>query len=694
MSPAPLRRSARRLVLVSLLLGAFDGPSEAAPPDPAPLPPVIEAPEVTVTATRTEQSVLDVPGNVTVIDRKAIDESGVQTVPDLLRREAGIYVTNVTTDPGTFNVEARGFSNGGGNGCNTLVLVDGKRINEPDTSCPDWSFVSLDEVERIEVIRGPVSAMYGDNGVGGVIHIITRQGRAEPGVRAIARGRSGSYDTYGGSLLLEGAEGPFSATAFVDDDHTDAYRHRAEFKRQKGDLALRYELGSLATLELGGGYASVNRQQPGDLTQDEWDQNPRQAEPGTGDNFDVERQRFVDARLEVKPAEGVTITLLPSYQSTSQQTLLEDPTFDFSNDLDMSVWGVPTQVAWNHTLLGLGNQLLVGADLLREKVNADSLLNSPVFGSSSSASHTRRTIFGVFVNDELWLHENVLVSLGVRRDHSDAKGRNEIETSCPDGKCDFHETHSVWSPRAALTWRVTEPASLYASYARGFRFPNVAETFGFFGFTPGLDPEKSENYEIGAKLRRPGLTANVALYHMNVHDEIFFDPVLAVNSNIDRVRHRGVEVSGSWQPIAWLELRGSYTYDDVEIESDSALEGSTMPITPKHRGDVAATVFLPYGFEIGGNAYYVGSRLLANDVPNTNEKKLGSYATYDLRLGWSHELWPGLRLGLDLTGYNLTDRNYAEFGGVSLALFGPQEVGFFPSPERHYVAAIRLEVRR
>ena len=145
--------------LVSLLLGALGVPARAAPPDPAPpAPPLIEAPEITISATRTEQSVLDVPGNVTVIDRKAIDESGVQTVPDLLRREAGIYVTNTTTDPGTFNVEARGFSNGGGNGCNTLVLVDGKRINEPDTSCPDWSFVSLDQVERIEVIRGPVSA--------------------------------------------------------------------------------------------------------------------------------------------------------------------------------------------------------------------------------------------------------------------------------------------------------------------------------------------------------------------------------------------------------------------------------------------------------------------------------------------------------------------------------------------------------
>jgi outer membrane receptor protein involved in Fe transport len=405
----------------------------------------------------------------------------------------------------------------------------------------------------------------------------------------------------------------------------------------------------------------------------------------------------VESRLELRPLDGLTFTLLPSYQSTSQRTLLEDPDFDFESQLEMDVWGVPAQLAWDDTLLGRKNQLLVGVDWLREEVDSDSLFEVPGF-TSPSASRTQRTIFGVFVNDELWLREDLLLSLGVRRDHSDAKGKDDI------AQTDFDETHSVWSPRAALTWRVSEPASLYVSYARGFRFPNVNETFGFFGFAPGLAPEKSENYEIGAKLRRPGLTANVAVYQMHVSDEIFFDPNAinpittfpGVNVNVDRVRHRGVEVSGSWQPFAWLELRGSYTYDDVEIRSNSvppgtaSIEGSTMPITPEHRGDVAATFFLPYGFEVGGNAYYVGSRILANDVPNTNEK-LGSFATYDVRIGWSHDLSPQLRLGLDVTGYNLTDRKYAEFGGVSTFT---NEIGFFPSPERHYVAAIRLEVRR
>jgi outer membrane receptor protein involved in Fe transport len=652
---------------------------------------VIEAPEVTITATRSERNVLDVPGNVTVIDREAIDRSGARSVPELLRREAGLLVTNDTSNPFGAKVEARGFQNGGGNGCHTLVLIDGRRVNQPDTSCPDWSFVSLDEVERIEVIRGPVSAAYGDNGIGGVIHIVTRHGRAEPGLRAVARGRTGSYDTDGGSLWLEGGEGAVGVTAFVENDTTDAYRERADFARRANELGLRFGLGDLGALQLKGGYASVRRKQPGDLSEAEWDEDPRQLEPGTGANSDEERSRTLEARLELRPLEGVVVELLPYHQRDSQRTSLDDPDFDFATDNDIDTLGLNAQVSWSHTLLERQNQLLIGSDLFQEDVDADSLFSAS-FGTFPSADRTRRKVIGVFLNDELWLREDLQLSLGVRRDRSKTSGEDEINGT------EFDETDAVWSPRAALTWRAAEPLSLYASWARGFRFPNRAEQFGFFGFTPGLDPERSENYEIGAKLRRPGLALNLALYHMNVSDEIFFDPDLDAglpeNQNFDRVRHRGVELSATWRPWSWLELWGSYTYDDVVIERydrDPALEGSRMPITPEHRGSAGGTVFLPHGFEVGATMNYVGRRALGNDLANADDD-LPGFKTYDARIGWKRDLAEHVVFAIDVTGANLTNRRYAEFGAIST--FPPFEVGFFPSPDRHYVVAAWLELRR
>jgi iron complex outermembrane receptor protein len=686
---ARLRRVPALLVALCFPLAA--AAEEPAPPEPPP-PPVIEAPEVTISADRTERNVLDVPGNVTVIDRETIERSGAQNVPELLRREAGLSVTNTTTNPLGYVVEARGFQNGGGNGCHTLVLIDGRRMNEPDLGCPDWSLVPLDQIERIEVVRGPVSAAYGDYGMGGVIQIVTRHGRTEPGVHAIASGRSGAYDTDGGSLWLDGGGGPVTATAFLENETSDSYRDNADFSRRRQELGLRFAPLETATLELQAGYASVHREQPGDLTHPEWDADPRQAEPGSGDNFDDERERYLQAGLTLRPSENVAVELRPFVRRTDQETRLDDAPILFSTDTEIDEHGVTSQVEWSLSLRGRPLRLLGGVDASQQDVDRNSLFDDGVFPFPQKNT-SRRKLVGLFFQQELELHEDWLLSAGVRRDRADSEGEEELGGCTTPGACP-DERWTIWSPRAALTWRMSDFMSAYASYARGFRYPNLDEAYGFFGFTPGLEPEKSDAYEIGWKLRRPGLALNLALYHMNVSDEIFLDPLTFQNQNLDRVRHRGVEVSASWRAAAALELWGSYTYDDVEIRRDDAspgLEGQRMPITPKHRGALGATVFLPFGFEVGGTARYVGSRPLANDLTGA-EDEMPRYATYDARVGWSRALTGHVRLAIDLNAYNLTDRSYAEFGGLSL--FDPSDIGYFPAPGRHYVASARIELRR
>jgi iron complex outermembrane receptor protein len=671
-------------------------PTRVLADDPAPPePPVIEAPEVTISATRTERSVLDVPGNVTVIDRAAIERSGARDVPDLLRREAGLSVTNTTTNPAGYVVEARGFQNGGGNGCHTLVLIDGRRANEPDLGCPDWSLVPLDQVERIEVVRGPVSAAWGDHGMGGVIQIVTRHARSEPGVRAIASGRTGSFDTDGGSLWIDGGSGPLTASAFVEDDTSDSYRDNADFSRRRQELGLRFAPLEAASLELQAGYASVHREQPGDLTHAEWDDDPRQAEPGSGNNFDDERERYVQAALQLRPAEHVTLELRPFLRRTDQRTRLDDPAFLFTTDTEIDEHGLTSQIEWTPTFRGRQLRLLGGVDASQQDVDRSSFFDDGLFPFPQKNA-SRRKLVGLFVQQELELAEDWLLSAGVRRDRADSEGEEELggcvtPDACPD------ERWTVWSPRAALTWRVSDATAAYASYARGFRYPNLDEAYGFFGFVPGLEPETSDAYEVGWKLRRNGLALNLALYHMNVSDEIFFDPLTFQNQNLDRVRHRGVEASATWRASGWLELWGSYTFDDVEIRSDDtspALEGRRMPITPRHRGALGGTLFLPFGFEVGGGARWVGSRPLANDLTGALDE-MPRFATYDARIGWRHALNEHLELGIDLNGYNLTDRRYAEFGG--LPLFAPADqslVGYFPAPGRSYLVSARIELRR
>jgi outer membrane receptor protein involved in Fe transport len=313
---------------------------------------------------------------------------------------------------------------------------------------------------------------------------------------------------------------------------------------------------------------------------------------------------------------------------------------------------------------------------------------------SVSDTSARRKLMGLFLQEELSITEDLILSAGIRRDTARYRGDDAAQ---PDRS--FHEHFEEWSPKAALTYRVFDPVSVYVSYARGFRFPNIDEAFGFFGFNPGLVPQTSDSYEGGVKVRTKRITLNLAYFNMDVEDEIFFLVVpdlefpAAMNVNVDRVRHQGVELSGNFRPWDWLEIFGTYTYDNVRIQrfgDSSMLKGTRMPITPEHRGNVGFTCFLPYGFEVGGNANYVGSRPLANDIFDVDDK-LPSFATYDARVAWKHALPYGFAVTVEGTAYNLTNRHYSEFGGISA--FPPFGVGFFPSPRRNYLASLWVEYR-
>src|SRR3989337_1488641 len=132
-------------------------------------------PEIVVTATRYKEEYNFVPLNVTFITEEDIESSTAQFIPDLLRTQADIKVSDIAGNKRSYNVDIRGFGETGG--LNTLVLIDGRKVNHVDLSGTDWTQIPLDRVKRIEVIRGGRgSVLYGDNAAGGVINIITKKG--------------------------------------------------------------------------------------------------------------------------------------------------------------------------------------------------------------------------------------------------------------------------------------------------------------------------------------------------------------------------------------------------------------------------------------------------------------------------------------------------------------------------------------
>jgi iron complex outermembrane receptor protein len=641
---------------------------------------VREAREISVTATRGERNVLDAPAHVTVIDRAGIERSGAPNLPELLRREAGVFVSNTTTNAEGYSLEARGFANGGGNGCRTLVLVDGRRVNEPDSGCPDWTFLTLDQVERVEIVRGVGSTARGDNALGGVIQIFTRGASAEGETRAALQLEGASFDGERANAFVSQQLGALRVGASASYDDTAGYRDRADLTNKRWQIDASYALGDRVSLGLAGGYASSERSRPGTLSAGEVDDDREQAGPNL--DFGRERERFLEGALELRLPWEIELSATPYYRHSQAHNHFESPSFGtFESDTDADSAGLDLQVTRDLTLLGRELRLVAGAELRQDDIDV---------ASSFAVNDARRQLWGVFVQAEAWLLDDVMLSLALRRDRSDLEGRS---SNFPGTRFDAEQ--AVWSPRAALTWRFHENASAYISYGRGFRFPNLDETFGSFGFAPGLVPERAHGIETGATWRSERFELRAVLYALYVKDELFYDPIappFGANENVEEVRHQGVELSARVALLDWLDATGSYTEDDVEVRKDSvtALEGQRMPLTPEHRGSLGLDATLPLGFEASLVGVFVGDRRVVNDVLGA-EPDLADYATLDARIAWRRELSPGFELTLEGRAANLTNSEYSDFAGLPSF---PPETRFYPAPERSFAFGARITVRR
>jgi iron complex outermembrane receptor protein len=705
--------SAERLS-IPLLLGCLclcfaPGLVRAEDPDPdatsPPAPQARSVGQVTATATRAERDVLDVAGNVTVLDRETIEKSGARDVPELLRRESGLFVTNDIGSPEGYRVEARGFNNGGGNGSALLVLMDGRRLNEADSSFIDWSLVHLDRVERIEIVRGPASALYGDNAIGGVIQIFTRDAGGAP--HAELNGRFGSYQEVTGSLLAGASHGPFSGSLYADGYTSDGFRKHSDFDSHMFTGNVGWTPLDTASFELASGYSSDHRKRPGVLTQTLIDTLGRPARQPFTNNYDSAHERWVQGRSQWTPAESIKVEVLPYWRGRSDNGAFKnsnpDPfqQFDFLFETDTNSWGGNGQVEVDLPVFGFQNRAIAGFEFLRDDVDRSSTsLSSFCTPACTGETRVQRNVWSGYAQDELYLLENLLLSAGIRGDAAKYSGDSISTDPFSTTVQDLDRTPSAVSPRAALTWRFLPVASAYVSYARGFRFPNFDESIGFAGDLFDLKPQRSNAYEIGLKQRSEKFSANLAFYWMDVKDEIFFDPLItdpvfgfpfAQNTNLEKVRHRGIEVWYDWRPMPWLELYGSYTLDDTRIEEDpiTNLDGERMPLQPMNQGTAGFYLFLPYRFEFGFNAHVVGSRHVSNDFGNVGD--LPVYYTLDTTFAWRRSVGEHLELGLMFRVRNITDQHYDEVAGAPT--FGVGAVGFNPAVGRNYEGGITVSWR-
>lgn len=631
---------------------------------------------VIVTANRYPLPIEEIPAAVTVFDAEQIAASPATTLADLLSTSASLHAYDMSAAGTAPTVDLRGFSSTGETSY-SLLLIDGVPLNELDKDQVDWLQLSLDQVERVELIRGPVSAQYGNASMTGVINVVTRQagataaGQAEVGIGSWGNRRLGA----GWSTPLAGG----SLSIGLQRHTEDGWREHSEWAATRGIATFHGGERAIGdhgrlTPRLSLIVQDSKADRPGELRPGV---DPRRSDPSFRFNRDDARKVLLGGGADWVVSNGAQwsfdLHLADKDQTVVRTIFFDDP----AHDVDTFTVGLGAQ--YRRSLVGGRVRGLVGLDLDRGRLNSRYTDLSDRDGSRgatlSTARSVRRTLAGYasldWVLTERW---NLVTAL--RYDRIDG----ELDAGS-SSSIDSQQTAT--SPSVAVNHRLVRGGNLYASWSRSFKAPTLEQQFDLRSFggpvlsNPQLEPLRARNLEIGGRwpVGAHG-NADVTLYDLDVHDEIGFDFATFRYANIVASRHRGIEASFAGQSGAHWSYRASYAYTRATFRGGEN-DGRQINAVPKQ--NVAASLSWKTGpLLVGLDAQHRRDQWIdeANLVP------IDPYTLVHLKVATNWGRWTAT-----LLARNLLDKRF-----VSTGFLTPDET-FTSRPALFPGAPRGLEVR-
>lgn len=603
----------------------------------------MEIPTV-VTASKHEQKVTEAPASVSVVTADEIKRYGYRNFADLLNAVRGFYVTY---DRAYGFTGARGFNRTRDYGGRILLLVDGHRINDPayGTLAGREDFLlDLDLIERVEIVRGPGSALYGDNAFLGVINIITRRGRDLGGAEVAAT--YGSFDTYRGRFSYgaessNGVEVLLSGSLYDSRGDDDLYfpdfddpatlngRARGLDDEQSGRLFGRIGYRGFS---VSGGWVDREKQIP----------TARYGSVFGDPNFVAwDKRAYGVAEFQHTLPSDWQIIVRGSYDRYKYRA-----SYPYANEagatvlnwelLDAQWFGGEVQLSGR---IGERHRVTLGAEY-RDLFSVDQTYYDEDPYNLIYASDPDFQSGGVFVQDEIRILPNLLLNVGGRLDDYDTFGQTV-------------------NPRASLVYSPRATTTLKLLYGEAYRAPNVNEMYYQEGtdirdVNPNLDAEEVTTYEaVWEEQFAPWLRTSLTAFRNEVSDLIAFSPdVDAITSfyyvNAGEVTAEGTEIEFEAGRRDGVRGRASYAY--ANVESKDANE--TFDNSPEHLAKL--NLLIPLGSErytLGLQAQYVSSRL-ADDGSTIDDYWLAHANLFAQPLGDDLELSVGI--------YNLFDQSYED----------------------------------
>jgi vitamin B12 transporter len=610
--------------------------------------------ELVVTANRLETSTNEVGSSITVITAREIEERQQPFLLDILRSVPSIDVVQNGGPRSTSSVFMRGA-----NSEHTLVLLDGIELNDPSSPGGSYDFANLptDNIERIEILRGPQSTLYGSRAMAGIINIITRRGLGKPTgflsaqggsffTAAEKAGVSGGTDLYNYSLGLSRFDtGGFSAASKKEgNSEKDGY----------GNTAVNSRLGITPTSNLSVDFTANYLKSRADL-----DNNGGVG--GDDPNYVQKSEQFsFRSQADLALLENRWEQRLGVSFNKQSRNLDNGTDQAHTSDLSRASYdGKSVALDWQHTLhLHETNSLTLGIEHKEETARSDYYSES-AWGPYSSPwdEHSAYTT-GYYLQDQVRLWDTWFTTLGVRLDDHNRFGS---ETT-------YRFTSAYTAKQTGTTFK--------GSYGTAFKAPSLYQLYEPTYGDQNLGPEKSTGWDLGIEqsLAAGKATMGVTWFHNDFDDLINFDSSLSKYGNITKVKTYGAEVTAFVHPLTELTLRVGYTYTKTEDKET----GEELLRRPKNKASLDANYRFLKNANFNLGVIYVGSRDDNVYDPTTyvaTRVKMNDYTLVNLAA--AYDVTPNIQLFGRVD--NLFDENHEDvtgYGTAGISAFGGVKVSF------------------
>jgi outer membrane cobalamin receptor len=610
-------------VIAGILLAAAGPPSTATAQEAG-----TRLGEVVVTATKTEKDLRDVTQSVTVVSGDEIRRSGAIDVATAVQNAASVHIADFGTPGSVQSISIRGAYSS-----QVLVLLDGIRMNSSRDGGFDLSFipVSVEDIERIEIVRGPSSALYGSDAVGGVINIITRKPQGDRNSISASAGSHGYDEVHLGG---EGRKGRWYYAVAGKRETSDGYRVNSDLYRWVFNGKLGYELSKASSLEFSANYLSEDVGSPGSTLT--FFGTPL----ATPLARQEERNKVYSGAYRTRFGQSVDLKLSGyrkqddlGFQDPEITPLKPAPT---SNYYETTSDGGEAQLTW---LLAAWNQLTAGYEMRRDRLNS--------FDAQNGTAEHAASLNAFYFQDEISIGDPLLIVVGGREDDHSVYGRK-------------------FSPKISGRYALKSTGTIFrASYGKSFRAPTFNDLYFNTSWAvgnPNLKPESAKEYE-GSVEQQFGkeLTVKIAGFDRKVTDLIQWNwyvfPMQV--ENIGKAHIRGLEIEGAYRIASVVSLLANYTYLNPV---DDATGEKIYYTIPRKQLKGALTVFPEKNIYLT-----IEGRAVENYVKPG--EPAWRYSVYDAKIAEKMTRWAGAEVFFAVT--NIFDRNYEAVQGYPMP---PKEI--------------------